>query len=112
MKQTDFSANLARQGLVDDRAAVVLGVADSPAGNGLCLACVNGNVLRLVESDYSSRVGDVIDEIPLREIEIQKASSFALGPSLRFLYHGARYTLTRFNCAKEFLAIIQEENRK
>ena len=112
MKRTDFSDSLMQMGLTDERAAVVFGVMDGPSGYGTCLCCVNGNTLSVVESGLDQKPRRVLETIPLREIQILKASSFALAVKLVFLYGGHRFTLTRFNCAREFLEIVKEEAAK
>ena len=112
MKRTDFSDSLLQKGLTDERAAVVFGVMDGPSGNGTCLACVNGNTLSIAACGYDQKPQQVLDVVPLREIRILKASSFALSPTLVFTYNDKKFKLTRFNCAKEFLEIIREEAAK
>jgi len=112
VKETDFSRKLMVQGLLDSRSAVVLGRMQSPAGYGLCLACINGNTLRIYETDYTQRLGTLFHEIPLREITIVKSSSFVLNSFLKFDWCGDQYLLKDFTQAKEFLAIVREENKK
>lgn len=109
MKQTEFSRKFEELGLVDSRAGVVFGVLDGPNGNGTCLACVNGNVLSFVECGWDQKPGEVYYAIPLSEIQIKKASSFALHPVFAFTYKGSRFKLTKFGAAKHFLAVIMEE---
>lgn len=112
MKQTDFSRQLEQQGLVDSRAAVVFGVLDGPDGNGTCLACINGNTLRLVECGFDQKPQAVHHTIPLSEIQIVKASSFVFAPTLVFTHNGSKFKLKNFGAAKEFLAIVAEEAGK
>ncbi len=112
MKRTEFSDSLMAMGLTDERAAVVLGVMDGPSGYGTCLSCVNGNTLRVAACGLDQKPQEILETVPLREIRILKASSFVLSPKLVFEYDGHRYTLTRFNGAKEFLEIIREEAAK
>ncbi len=112
MQYTEFSKNLALMGLLDDRNAVVLAHIKGPDAYGLCLACVNNNLLRLLDTDLSQKPGPLYRLIPLNKIKILKASSFVLNPKLKFDHQGEQYILTQFNCAKEFIKIILEENHK
>lgn len=112
MQTTDFSNKLLLLGHTDERAAVVIGKISSPGLYGMVLACVNKDVLRILDTDMSSRIGRVLLEFPLKKIEIEKARSFVLAPKLRFTYKGMHYELTNFNCAKEFIPIVLEENKK
>lgn len=112
MQHTEFSQKLIDKGLLDDRNAVVFGVMNSHAGNGTCLVCLNGNTMRVFESNMTQQPISLMHEIPVSEIKITKASGFVLHPVLAFEYAGNSYELTRFSCAKEFIAIVQEENKK
>lgn len=112
MKTTDFSNKLLLLGHTDERAAVVIGKISGAGMYGMVLACINKDVLRLLDTDMSSKIGRVIAEFPLKKIEIEKTSSFVFGPLLRFNYRGVRYELRNFNCAKDFISIVLEENKR
>ncbi len=109
MTHQEFVNKLLLLDLIDEREAVVFCRGDGPAGNGLCLACVKGNTLRMLESDYTMRIGQVHETVALKDVENLKCSAFVLHSYLKFRYRGQRYLLKDFGGAKQFIAVVREE---
>ena len=110
MEATEFSNKLLLLGHTDERAAVVTGRISGAGMYGMVLACVNKDILRFIDTDLSGKIGRVVAEIPLKKAQIIKSSSFIFHPLLRIRYSGITYDLENFARAKEFIAVVKEEN--
>ncbi len=109
MTHQELINKLLQRGLIDEREAVVFCRGEGPAGYGLCLACVKGNTLRVLESDYTMRIGPIHETVELKDVTDLKSSSFVLHSYLKFRFRGDRYLLKDFGGAKQFIAVIREE---
>lgn len=92
-KQELFLAKVKSKNLSDDRNAVVVANAKKlPNGEyGLCLLSINGNILRISDTNFKQEIGSVLYEIPLNQISNVKASSFVFNRYLKFIYKNQQF---------------------
>lgn len=103
------------ENLIDERKVLAFSTAKAlPGGEyGLCLLCLNGNTLRVYDTDFSQNIGRMMYKIELNSISNVKSSSFVLQRYLKFEYRGNQYHLANFGDAKRILeAILQESNNR
>ena len=97
--------------LVDDRKiAVVANAKALPSGDfGLCLLCLNTNILCVYDTDFQQKVGAKLYEIDLRSISDFKASSFVFNRYMKFSYNAFTWKFADFGNAKEFIDAVSSE---
>lgn len=109
--QDDYLNKLLLRGLVDHRKmAVVASAKKLPGGEyGLCLLCLNQNILNIYDTDFSQNVGELFYSIDLKNVSDFKSSSFVFNRYMIFVYNGFTYKLCDFGNAKNFLEAVKSE---
>ncbi len=109
MKFEQVKEELLKAGLLDEEKSVVFATAKSlPRGEyGLVILALNDRFLTILDTDFSQRIGDILYEIPLRQITAIKSSDFVFNPYLKFNYDEFRYYFARFGDAKNFINALK-----
>ncbi len=100
-----------RQGLLDERKCMTVGVMDSYLGEFSCIAAIKGNSLKIYVSDATLKLGTMRHEFAICNLRDVKTRSFFLAPKIQFSYAGKHYTLTRFGDARRFIEEFNKENQ-
>lgn len=104
-----FVKELQEKGLVDERGIFALGDISSTNGNsGRAFLLLCGNELYLHAMAGIGKVGERIETIHLKEMEIIKARGGALFQILRFHFRGHTYTVRNFGRASLFIEEIKK----
>jgi hypothetical protein len=113
-KQEVFLSHLLDNGLVDIRKmAVVANAKVLPSGEfGLCLLCLNNNVLSVYNTDFHQNIGEKLYEIDLQRVSNFKASSFVFNRYMKFTYNSFYYKFADFGNAKAFIEAVTSEMSK
>lgn len=110
MKKWDkYLDGLLIRGLIDTRKqAAFMNAKRLPNGEfGLCLLCLNGNILNIYDTDLKQTVGMLMYSIDLTKITNLKASAFPINSYLKFTYDGFDYKFV--DCvAKTFYKAIED----
>lgn len=99
------------EGVIDKRKMAVFSTAKGlPNGEfGLCLICLNGNLLNVYDTTSKWELKELMYSIELSKITQFKASSFVFNRYIKFCYQNFRYTFADFGNAKNFIAAIEDE---
>ena len=107
-KQDDFLKKLYEENYVDEnKMAVIASAKTLPSGEfGMCILCINKENLFIFDTDFKQNIGELLYTIDLRQITDFKSSAFIFNPYIKFNYKCARFNLTNFGNAKNFITTL------